>query len=211
MLLAIVVVAGMASLALEMAASRLLAPFFGTSLYSWAILIGLILTYLTAGYWLGGRVADRYPRWSLFLTVNVVAALAMALVGLLATPVLGGLLSATATLPQGLFAGTVAGCLALFAVPTVLLGSVNPFAIRLRVSGVSDSGSAAGMVFGLTTIGSLAGTFLAVFLLIPALGTRMTLYVFAALLLGASAAGSLVRQRSAGGPSPQPESDQLLR
>ena len=189
MILGLVVVAGMASLALEMAASRLLAPFFGTSLYSWAILIGLILAYLTLGYWLGGKLADSRPARAPFFTLTAVAALSVALVAAIASPVLGASLLATEGLPFGLFWGTIAGCLGLFALPTILLGCVNPYAIRLSVSGVSEAGNAAGTVFALTTIGSLIGTFGAVFLLIPNLGARATLYVFAAILLLASMLG----------------------
>ena len=194
MLLGMVVVAGMASLALEMAAARLLAPFFGTSLYSWAILIGLILAYLTLGYWLGGKLADRRPRRRPFFALNAIAALALALVAVLASPLLGGALAATERLPFGLFWGTIAGCLGLFAVPTVLLGCVSPYAIRLRVEGVAGAGSAAGAVFALTTVGSLIGTFGAVFLLIPNAGTRATLWVFAAILLAFSVLGLAVPQ-----------------
>jgi predicted membrane-bound spermidine synthase len=190
----LVILAGMASLALEMAAARLLAPFFGTSLYTWAILIGLILVYLTAGYWIGGKLADREPYSGSFFVLNGISALAVALAGAVATPVLGGALQTTDRLPFGLFFGTIAGCLALFAIPTVLLGCVSPYAIRLSVSRVAAAGSAAGSVFALTTIGSLVGTFAAVFLFIPTWGTRATLYFFAGLLLAASFTGWLVNQ-----------------
>jgi hypothetical protein len=185
----LVVVAGMASLAVEMTASRLLAPFFGTSLYSWAILIGLILAYLTLGYWLGGKLADRRPAPRPFFLLTGAASLTVALVAAIASPLLGAALGATEGLPYGLFWGTIAGCLGLFALPTILLGCVSPYAIRLRVAAVAGAGNAAGTVFALTTIGSLIGTFGAVFLLIPNLGTRATLYVFAALLLLASGLG----------------------
>ena len=171
-------------MALEMAAARLLAPFFGTSLYIWAILIGLVLVYLTAGYELGGKIADRAPRARVFYGLNALAAVTVALDGLLASPVLGGSLSATEGLPYGLYAGALAGCLALFAVPVVVLGCVNPFAIRLRVARVQQAGQASGAVFALTTIGSLIGTFGAVFWLIPSAGARATLY-WAAVLLAA--------------------------
>ncbi|HLG69421.1 MAG TPA: fused MFS/spermidine synthase [Chloroflexota bacterium] len=185
----LVVVAGMASLALEMAASRLLAPFFGSSLYSWAILIGLILAYLTLGYWLGGKLADAFPRRRPFFGLALAGAVTVALVAVVASPLLGASLAATEALPFGLFFGTIAGCLGLFAAPTILLGCLNPYAIRLSVKGVAASGNAAGSVFALTTIGSLIGTFGAVFLLIPNAGTRATLYVFAGILLAVAALG----------------------
>jgi MFS family permease len=195
MILALVFLAGMASLAVEMAASRLLAPYFGTSLYSWAILIGLILAYLTLGYWLGGKLADRRPERRLFFALNAIAALTVALVAVLASPLLSASLAATEQLRYGLLWGTMAGCLGLFTIPTILLGCVGPYAIRLRVPGVAASGNAAGTVFALTTVGSLVGTFGAVFLLIPNVGTRATLYVFAGVLLAASVI-ALARLRS---------------
>jgi len=190
----VVIVAGMVSLALEMAAARLLAPFFGTSLYTWAILIGLILLYLTAGYWLGGKLADRRPYRAPFFALTGVAAATVALVGAIATPILSAALKGTERLPFGLFFGTIAGCLILFTIPTILLGSVSPYAIRLSTGSVNGSGNAAGTVFALTTIGSLAGTFSAVFLFIPSIGTRATLYVFAGLLLAASALAFAINQ-----------------
>jgi len=195
MLPLIVVVSGMASMAVEMVAARLLAPFFGTSLYIWGILIGLMLVYLTAGYSLGGRLADSAPRPAVFFGLNALAAIVVALDGVLATPVLGASLGATESLPFGLYAGTLAGCLALFAVPVVMLGCVNPFAIRLRVAGVQQAGQTSGTVFALTTVGSLIGTFGAVFWLIPSVGTRATMYAAAGLLLVCAAAG-WVRERA---------------
>ena len=185
----------MASMSVEMAAARLLAPYFGTSLYIWGILIGLVLAYLTAGYWLGGRLADARPRRRLFYGVNAAGAVAVAAVGLLATPVLTEALLSTAGVPYGLFIGALAGCIALFAVPIIVLGAVNPFAIRLSVSHVAASGNVAGAVFALTTIGSLIGTFGAVFLFIPSIGTRATLYVFAGALF-ATACGGLLTNRA---------------
>ncbi|MBV9120521.1 MAG: fused MFS/spermidine synthase [Chloroflexi bacterium] len=180
-------------MAVEMSAARLLAPFFGTSLYIWGILIGLMLAYLTAGYWFGGALADRRPRPGLFYGLNAVAACAIALLGLVAPAVLNVALLLTEPAPFGLYLGTIAGCLALFAIPTVLLGTVSPFAIRLRVDRVGAAGRAAGSIFALSTIGSLIGTFAAVFLIIPAIGTRATLYSFAAVLLLAALAGLVTK------------------
>lgn len=189
MLILLVLVAGMVSMGVEMSASRLLAPFFGTSLYIWGILIGLILAYLTIGYWLGGFLADRRPRRRPLFTLNAIAGAAIALVALISTPLLHAALASTERLPYGLFLGSVAACLALFAIPVVLLGCVNPYAIRLSVGQVAEAGNTAGSIFALTTVGSLIGTFGAVFVLIPDFGTRATLYICAAALLGASLLG----------------------
>ncbi len=183
MLSLLVVVAGMASMAVEMAATRLLAPFFGSSLYIWAILIGLVLVYLTAGYWFGGRLADRLPYREVFLRVFAAAGAAIGLLALVSVPVLSLTLAGTQHMPNGLFWGAFLGILVLFSVPTVLLGALNPFAIRLSVARLEATGNAAGNIFGLTTIGSLIGTFATVFLFIPNFGTRATLLLFAGITL----------------------------
>src|SRR5262249_19775506 len=87
-LLLVVFVGGMTSLATELAGSRLLAPFFGTSLYIWAVLVGLILLYLTAGYFLGGRLADRWPRASLLFQLTAWAGLIVGIIPLISRPIL---------------------------------------------------------------------------------------------------------------------------
>src|SRR6516225_914859 len=87
-LLVLVFVAGMASLAVEFCASRLLAPFFGTTLFVWANLIGLILIYLSSGYFIGGRLADRYPTPRVLCALTAVAAVAIGLIPFISQPVL---------------------------------------------------------------------------------------------------------------------------
>src|SRR5579883_2983645 len=91
-----VFVAGACSLAVEVSASRLLAPYFGDTLFVWANLIGLILLYLTIGYYVGGRLADRYPRADLFYALTGIAAIFIALIPFLSSPVLSWTQSAFA-------------------------------------------------------------------------------------------------------------------
>src|SRR6059058_432351 len=124
LLLPLVFVSGMASLGIEFGASRLLAPYFGTSLYVWGTLIGLVLIYLSVGYVIGGRLADRRPNASLLFQLTAWA-------GLWIGPILLASQQGFATLSVGLFLGTLIAVLLLFAVPTILLGCVSPFAIRL--------------------------------------------------------------------------------
>src|ERR1700726_4950162 len=97
LLILLVFVAGATSLAVELSASRLLAPYFGTSLFVWANLIGLILLYLTIGYYLGGRLADRYPYPSTLYALTSIAAFLMGVIPFISRPILGWSLSAFST------------------------------------------------------------------------------------------------------------------
>src|SRR5579859_2605364 len=117
----------MTSLAAEMSASRLLEPYFGTSLFVWANIIGLILIYLSAGYYLGGRIADRYPAARYLYLLTAIAAAALILIPFIARPILLLSLHAFATYSIGSFLGSMLGTILLFAVPITLLGCVSPY------------------------------------------------------------------------------------
>lgn len=195
LVLPLVFVAGMGSLAVEFCAARLLAPYFGTSLYVWGVLIGLILLYLSAGYVLGGRLADRRPDADLLFQLTAWAGLWVGVVPLVSYPILLASQRGFATLSAGLVLGTLLAVLLLFAVPIVLLGCVSPFAIRLLLTDVRTGGDVAGRVYALSTAGSILGTFLPVFWFIPSYGTRPTLIGFAAALVVISALALWPRRR----------------
>src|SRR3989441_3493215 len=152
----------MASLGIEFGASRLLAPYFGTSLYVWGVLIGLILVYLSAGYVIGGRLADRHPRADLLSQITAWAGLWIGVIPLLSYPILLASQQGFRDLSVGLVAGTLLATVVLFAGPVTLLGCVSPFAIRLLLKDVASGGNAAGRVYALTTACSFPGTFLPV-------------------------------------------------
>ncbi len=179
----------MASLGVEFGAARLLAPYFGTSLYVWGVLIGLVLIYLSIGYVLGGRLADRRPSGDLLFQLTAWAGLWIGLIPLIAYPILLQSQQGFAELSIGLVLGTLLAVVLLFAVPVILLGCVSPFAIRLLLTDVETGGNTAGAVYGLSTAGSILGTFLPVFWMIPTFGTRPTLVMFSVALLGLSVAG----------------------
>jgi len=195
LLLALVFISGMASLGVEFGAARLMAPYFGSSLYVWGVLIGLILIYLSAGYVLGGRLADRHPRAELLYQLTAWAGLWIGLIPLVSYPILLVSQQGFATLSAGLVLGTLLAVVALFAVPVVLLGCVSPFAIRLLLRNVESGGNTAGAVYALSTAGSILGTFLPVFVFIPTFGTRPTLMGFSLVLVLASIAGLWPRKR----------------
>lgn len=186
MLLPLVFVSGMASLAVEFGASRLLAPYFGTSLYVWGVLIGLVLIYLSAGYVIGGRLADRHPRAEVLYQVTAWAGLWIGLIPLVSYPILLASQQGFKDLSVGLVAGTLLAVVLLFAAPVILLGCVSPFAIRLLLTSVETGGNTAGRVYALSTAGSILGTFLPVFWFIPTYGTRPTLVGFGLALVAIS-------------------------
>jgi spermidine synthase len=185
---ALVFCAGAGSLATEIAAARLLAPYYGSSTIVWANVIGLVLASLSLGYWLGGRLADRHPSARVLGGIVLAAALFIAIVPFAAGPFLDVSVKGLDEVSAGAAIGSFFAVLALFAPPVVLLGMVAPFAIRLAIDDVRDAGSVAGRLYALSTVGSLVGTFLSALVTIPALGTQRTLLGAAAIVALAGAA-----------------------
>jgi len=189
LLAALVFVVGAASLGAEIAAARLLAPYFGASTVVWANTIGVVLVALSVGYWLGGRYADRHPHLRGLCLLVLVAALLIAAVPFASRPFLGFSVDAFDTVSVGGFAGSLFGVLVLVAVPVTLLGAAAPWAVRLAVADVRRSGEVVGRLYAISTAGSLLGTMLSALLLIPLLGTQRTFLVFALALALVAAAG----------------------
>ena len=185
----LVFIGGMVSMLLEMSASRLLAPYFGTSLFIWANLIGLVLIYLSAGYFLGGRLADRYPSMRLLSFLTAIAALATGLIPFISKPVLDWSVSGMTEVNASVFYSSLVAVILLFGVPITLLGMVSPFAVRLNTRSVGSTGRSAGGLYALSTVGSIVGTFLPVLLLIPTIGVKRTIITGCVFLLAASLYG----------------------
>lgn len=178
----LVFVAGATTMSTEMSASRLLAPFFGTSILVWANIIGLTLIYLSAGYFLGGKLADRNPQMGYLARLMLIASAAIALTPFLARPLLDVAVGSFADASVGAFLGSFFAAMLIFSVPITLLGMASPFAVRLAVTSVERAGEIAGRMYALSTAGSIIGTFLPVVVLIPWIGTRRTMLATAALL-----------------------------
>jgi spermidine synthase len=188
-LMVLVFVVGTASLGAEIAAARLMAPFFGASTIVWANTIGVVLVALSIGYWLGGRLGDRYPHLrGLCLTIIAAAAL-LAIVPFAARPFFEVSTDALEEISAGAFVGSLVGVLFLIAIPVVLLGTCSPWAIRLAVPDVEHSGRTAGRLYAISTVGSLLGTMVAALALIPFVGTQRTFLIFAVALALVAAAG----------------------
>ena len=182
LVLVVVFVVGAASLGTEIAAARLLAPWFGASTVIWANTIATVLVALCAGYWLGGRLADRGPSLRGLSLLTLAAGVLLAVVPFVSGPFLRESVEAFDQISVGAFLGSLVAVSALVAVPVVLLGTVSPYAIRLSVASVEEAGRVSGRLYAVSTLGSLVGVFLAALLLIPFVGTRRTFLVFAVLL-----------------------------
>ena len=175
----LVFVVGSASLGAEIAAARLMAPYFGASTIVWANTIAVVLVALSGGYWLGGLMADRHPHKRGLCVMVLIAAGLLALVPIVAQPLLSLSVKAFDQVSVGAFAGSLFGVLALVAVPVLLLGAVSPWALRLKMDRVERSGEVAGRLYAISTFGSLVGTFASALVLIPFAGTQRTFMAFA--------------------------------
>jgi spermidine synthase len=184
-----VFISGMTSLAAEFGASRLLGNIFGTSNLVWAAIIGLILIYLTVGYFVGGRWADKSPHPKTMFSVLAWAAFSLGVIPFIANPVLRAAARAFEGLEVGVLLGSFVAVIVLFSIPITLLGTISPFAIRICVKDTATTGNVAGSIYAISTLGSFIGTFLPVLVLIPLIGTTRTFLVFSLSLLFVALAG----------------------
>src|SRR3954447_4365607 len=182
-------VVGAASLGAEIAAARLLAPWFGASTIVWANTIATVLVALSGGYWIGGRLADRDPTFAGLCRLVLVAAALLAAVPFVAGPFLKVSVDALDSVEAGAFVGSLLAVLVLIAAPVVVLGCVAPYAVRLSVGALDEAGRVAGRLYAISTLGSLAGGFLSALVLIPLAGTRRTFLAFALALAVVAALG----------------------
>ena len=182
-LLFTVFISGMTTLGAELAAGRLIGNVFGTSNLVWASIIGLILIYLTFGYFLGGKWADKDPSPLAMYRILAWAAFTVGLVPYVAVPVLRSAADAFEVLSVGIMAGSFIVVLILFIVPITLLGAISPYAIRLSVDDASKAGEISGRIYAVSTLGSFIGTFLPTLVFIPTIGIRLTFALFGMILL----------------------------
>ena len=169
---------GAVLLGVEIAASRVLAPFFGTSLFVWGALIGVVLTGLMIGYWLGGMLADRAPAPALLVSSMGLGALLVLLIPLVDGPVLEWVVG----WDPGPRLNPLVAAVLLFGPASVVLAATTPIAVRLSAHSLAHLGRTSGRLFSISTAGSIAGTFLTAFFLIPELGTNQLLALAATTL-----------------------------
>ncbi len=210
----VVFVASCCTLILELVAGRILAPYIGVSLYTWTSIIGVVLAGISLGNYLGGRIADRWPRrrtLGILLAAGGLASLAILPLINIATAIptaqlidpsntLGGVLPLDRA--AILILRIVVITTLIFFPPSLILGMVSPVVIKLTLQDLAHSGGLVGKVYALSTLGSILGTFATGFVLVQLLGTRLIVFgVGLVLLLMAVLFGDLLRvSRSAAGP-----------
>lgn len=178
----LVFIAGVAAMSLEFSASRLLTPVFGSTIYTWGSLIGVILAGLSLGYFVGGKLADKAPSILKLSSIIFSAGLYIVLIPFVSTVVIEFANDIFASPQQSQYASLVATT-ALLITPTFLLGIISPYAVKLATSTLSRLGNIAGNFYALSTIGSIIGTFLTVFVLIPSFDIRYIIFALGSILL----------------------------
>ena len=169
---------GAATMILELTGSRLVAPFFGTSLIVWTALIGIIMTSLCIGNWLGGSIADKRPEGKLLGRILITAAVIIAVTAFASNYILTYLQG----LNMNLYLASVIAAAVIFAPSSVLLGMVSPFVARLAMQNVDSSGAVVGRLSALNSAGSILGTFLGGFVLISLFPSGVILMLLASLV-----------------------------
>lgn len=180
--------AGMSVMAVELGASRLMAPYFSSSQIVWTVIIGVIMIAMALGNVWGGRIADKTPSPDRLYGRLLLAAVWIALIPFIGRYLIAGisLLLAVFITKNFLVWAALFACLAVFAFPCVLLGTVTPSLVKYSVSSLDDNGKTVGELGALNTIGSIIGTFLPTFVTIPAVGTAITFLIFSGVLAAIS-------------------------
>lgn len=159
----IVFVSGFVVLTFEILGSRILGPYFGTSIYVWSSIIGIILASLSIGYALGGKIADKYPRREVLGSILYGSAIAITIALLTKYPLLEFLRISG----NDIRVSSVIAAIILFSPTSLLLGMVSPYAVRLALTGLKGSGETVGNFSAISTAGSILGTFATGFWLLP--------------------------------------------
>jgi spermidine synthase len=177
--------AGAAVMALEIMGSRLLAPVFGNSVFVWGSLIGIVMSSLSAGYFLGGKLADRLPSFRTFSIIILAAGFFTILIPI-SSPLVLELVFYSGLGEQY---GPLLATTLLLSAPTILLGMISPYAIRLATKNIVKIGGISGSLYSISTGGSILGTFFTVFLLIPSFSVRSIIFSIGVVLISISLIG----------------------
>jgi spermidine synthase len=177
--------AGMSVMAVELGASRLLAPYFSSSQIVWTIIIGTIMIAMALGNIYGGRTADKNPNPDRLYGRIMISAVWIGLIPVVGKYIIIGIsaLLIFSVSSNFLIIAAFAACMVIFVFPLFLLGTVTPSLVKYAVDSLDDNGKTVGTLGAFNTIGSIIGTFLPTFVTIPAVGTSVTFLIFAGVLL----------------------------
>ena len=187
-----VLTAGASVMTLELLGSRLLAPYYGSTLFVWGSLIGVVMAGLSIGYWYGGKRADINSSYSAFSLLIFGAGVYTLFLTIVSADIFRFVLA----LNLGERYGPLAAAMLVLGVPSLLLGAVSPFAIKLSTASLARVGRTAGNIYSLSTVGSIIGTFATAFILVPALGVSTILYSLSTVLIVVSLVGLANRFRA---------------
>lgn len=183
---------GASLMGVEMAAIRIMTPYFGSAIEIWACMIATVMLSLMAGYYLGGTVADRAPRSEVLGFVVLVAGLFLIAVPFFATPMLDWMLEHVGYDPPAALTASVA----LLFVPMTLLSFFSPYAVRMLLTDAAHGGRVAGSVYSITTIGNVVGTLGAPLFLMRYLGSRDIMLTFASVIIVSGVALILLKMKA---------------
>ena len=180
--------AGMSVMAVELGASRLLAPYFSSSQIVWTIIIGTIMIAMALGNIYGGRSADKSPNPDKLYGRMIIAAIWIALIPVVGKDTIIGISAVLIFSVNNNFLviAAFAACMVIFVFPLFLLGTVTPSLVKYSVDSLDDNGKTVGNLGAFNTIGSIIGTFVPTFVTIPQVGTSITFLIFSGILLALS-------------------------
>lgn len=192
-LLFAVFVCGAVVMIFEVLASRVLGPYLGTSFYTWTSIIGVIMASLSLGYYFGGKLADKKANLESLSLIIFLSALSLLFTSLISAPVLGLI----GFVKWGIEVESLLAASLLFALPSICLAMITPFSVRIKLNSLNNSASTVGNLYALSTLGSIFGTFLAGFLLIPFFGTSLLMNLLIVVLVAVSLVVSLKKHKVA--------------
>ncbi len=187
----IVFLTGSVVMSFEILGSRILAPHFGNDVFVWGSLISVFLSGLTVGYWGGGKLADRIANLYCFAMLLVIPGVSLCIMPLYCDPVNNWIFDSQ----FGMRAEPLLASIILFMPPTIFMGAVSPYAVKLQVKNISNLGRGVGNLYALSSLGSIVGTLLTSFYLITLMGVRKIIFVEGGILILAALAVCVVGMR----------------
>lgn len=175
----IVFICGAVLMALEIVGSRVLSPFFGNSVFVWSSLISVFLISLSVGYHLGGKLADKKPNPKILSAIIFGSGLLIFIIPFIQEPVNNAVFNYNLGMK---ISPLIASCI-LFLLPSILMGAVSPFAVKMSATSIETLGNVSGNISAISTIGNIFGTLFTSFYLIPTIGTKLIINLLGLTLL----------------------------